>query len=381
VKVVKNIWGIWGILFFVCLPFSYSILPNIGIGISNGLTTILNPIAIRFGGNSNTALHSDSIFQYTQLVFLLVFAIAIGLSVRYIKQLSNSNLHTYLHIIGAYILAFFLLKYGIDKVFKFQFYDAEPNILHTNTGNLSKDMLFWTSMGSSYSYNLFMGLIEVIPGLLLLWNRTRFLGAIISLGVLINVVAINFGFDITVKINSSMLVALNLFILSFYSNRLKAIFLNKSSFQPNEKLVLVSGIKKRLLKGIAVTIILLECLTPFASTNSWNGDNRELPVLYGSYLVISGNSNDNITRIHIHSKGHFILEHSNGDMDDYKIKQGKNAQLIELFHSKTTWDVQSCGEQIIFTSSTGRIIKTTRIDLEQLPLNHDSFHWSIDHMH
>ena len=110
------------------------------------------------------------------------------------------------HVLVSNMLAFFLLRYGFDKLFKHQFYLPEPNTLYTPVGLLSKDILFWTSMGTSHSYNVFMGLIEIIPAFLLFFKRTRMLGGLISFAVLLNVLMINIGFDITVKILSSFLL-------------------------------------------------------------------------------------------------------------------------------------------------------------------------------
>ena len=42
-------------------------------------------------------------------------------------------------------------------------------------------------MGTSRIYNIFMGIIEIIPAVLLLHKRTRFLGGLIAFVVLTNV--------------------------------------------------------------------------------------------------------------------------------------------------------------------------------------------------
>ena len=128
------------------------------------------------------------------------------------------------------VVSFFLFVYGFNKVFKIQFYIPEPNTLYTPLGQLSKDILFWSSMGSSHSYNLFMGLVEILPALFLLFRRTRMLGAVISFTVLLNVLMINFGFDISVKILSSFLLFLSLVILAPYAKKLFSFF-----FQVNNK--------------------------------------------------------------------------------------------------------------------------------------------------
>ena len=45
-------------------------------------------------------------------------------------------------------------------------------------------------------------LLEILAAVLILIKRTRLMGLLLSLGILINVVAVNFGFDISVKLFS-----------------------------------------------------------------------------------------------------------------------------------------------------------------------------------
>jgi hypothetical protein len=103
----------------------------------------------------------------------------------------NLNLENKIRPIIRYYLALILFIYGFSKVFKAQFYLPEPNLLFTTLGNLDKDILFWSTIGSSRSYSIFLGIIEIIPAMLLLFRKTSFIGSLIATGVLLHVVAIN----------------------------------------------------------------------------------------------------------------------------------------------------------------------------------------------
>ena len=72
--------------------------------------------------------------------------------------------------------------------------------------------LLWTLMGYSRPYAVFAGLGEVSAGLLLLSRRTSTIGALISFGVMLNVVMLNFCYDVPVKQFSSHLVLAALFV-------------------------------------------------------------------------------------------------------------------------------------------------------------------------
>jgi hypothetical protein len=88
----------------------------------------------------------------------------------------------------------------------------EPNLLFTPLGQLDKDILYWSTMGSSYGYNLFLGCTELLTGVLLFFRKTRAIGALAAVFICANIVAVNFSFDISVKLLSSFLLLLSLFI-------------------------------------------------------------------------------------------------------------------------------------------------------------------------
>src|SRR5690606_13107281 len=78
-------------------------------------------------------------------------------------------------------------------------------------------------LGFSKGYNLFMGLAEVAAGLLL-FRRTMTFGAIITLMAAANVMAVNYFYDVPVKILSTALVAMTLFLLMRDAERLLRFF-------------------------------------------------------------------------------------------------------------------------------------------------------------
>lgn len=106
-----------------------------------------------------------------------------------------------------------LIKYGIDKILKAQFPEPEPNILFTRFGNLDKDILFWSTIGTSKIYNIITGSIELFSGALLLFKRTRFLGLLLAIISFTQILIINISFDISVKFFSLILLLMSLFLV------------------------------------------------------------------------------------------------------------------------------------------------------------------------
>lgn len=133
------------------------------------------------------------------------------------------NLYYWLTVGIRYYVALMLINYGLVKVIQLQF--PPPNIyrLTQEYGNSSPMGLAWTFLGFSRGYNLFMGLAEV-AAVLLLFRRTMTLGAIITLMTTANVMAVNYFFDVPVKIMSTTLVAMTLFLLLRDAERLFTFF-------------------------------------------------------------------------------------------------------------------------------------------------------------
>src|SRR5258708_15143340 len=104
---------------------------------------------------------SDTIGLNILLCLLLAISF-LGVLLLNVFKIASSKIIPFFKSLSAYYIAAILLKYGFDKVFKQQFYLPEPNILYTNFGSLTKDILFWSAIGTSYTYSLVTGGIEVL---------------------------------------------------------------------------------------------------------------------------------------------------------------------------------------------------------------------------
>lgn len=384
---LNNSVGIWILLFALSLPFTYIVFPQLGIELTNSFAQVSEWIAKNLLGIEifSSPTTSDSAAQFVQAFLLLIAAFLFTLILKKQNRFSEIQIEQFLHTSAAYILAFFLLKYGIDKLFQFQFYAPEPNTLFTPLGMLSKDILFWSSMGTSSSYNTFMGLSEVTPALLLLHHRTRLLGGVIALGVLVNVLAINFGFDITVKLLSMFLVITSLYVISPFFKSLYSFFILKeeSSVKSEQRLVL-SKKARLIVKSIVVILIFTEVLFSYVHVGSINGREMEKIAHYGSYFITQNDSDilgyQDIERIHIHSKGYLILENKDGNFIDFPIRIAPDRSII-IRKKNARIFVADLGSVVVFEIRKGRktsSINTEKIDLNELPARDDSFHWTVD---
>jgi hypothetical protein len=109
-----------------------------------------------------------------------------------------------------YWLALAMLGYGSAKILQLvgagQMPAAGAGRLDQRIGDMSPMGMLWTFMGASTPYQVFAGLAESVGGLLLLWRRTTILGAFVVMGVMTNVVLLNFCYDVPVKLYSAELL-------------------------------------------------------------------------------------------------------------------------------------------------------------------------------
>jgi len=377
--------------FVLTLSFPFYFLPNIGKFIFPFFEYCNQFWASFLHLNESAYLKviSDSTGLYLHLITLLIISLTGSLfwSV-FQKNSKNAKLKKWVYIGVSYYLALILFKYGFDKVFKHQFYLPEPNTLYTPMGDLSKDILFWSTMGSSYSYSVFSGLIEVFPAVLLLFRKTRLIGGLIAMVVMINVVMLNFGFDVSVKIFSLFLLGLTLIVISPYRRALIIFFSGQKPIQLNLE---CHNFKKKkqliiyaVVKSVIIGLILFESLGGYFETNNFNDDNFPRPYLHGAYTNVI--PNQSIKRVFFHRKQFFIIQNQQDKFMSYGLQFSEDlTQLIltdyEGGHFVLKYKVNTDNDisiQGVLQQDTINVT-TKKENLKDLPLlKNNSFNWSFD---
>lgn len=174
----------------------------------------------------------DKLVDYLNLLLVASLALVgtLGWSVLARRRREHERLHALLRVYVRYLLAFVMLGYGICKVFEGQFSPPADYRLLQRYGDSSPMGLLWTFMGASPAYVVFSGAAETLGAALLLFRRTATLGALVLVGVLTNVVLLNFCYDVPVKINSThYLVASVLLILPDLRRLLDVLLLNRAT--------------------------------------------------------------------------------------------------------------------------------------------------------
>jgi hypothetical protein len=332
----EKIIAVFFVLCIAFIPLNFD-----GKGIQYQITTfifqdLIQIIQRSFFDNAlkNADFSSDTIGLNVFILelFLISNFVVFGFQIFKIK---TQKLIPFSRIAVVYYLAFVLLKYGFDKIFKAQFYLPEPNILHTQFGDLSRDILYWSTIGTSRFYSISLGIIEVFTAVLLLINRTRVLGLLLAIGVFVNVILVNFGFDISVKTFSILLFMATVYAVFPF---LKAIF----NFLILKKLSTIFESKVKILKNqplqngiktFAIGMMLVLILYPYIVSKKFNDDNFPRLFLHGVYQVTATNQKSTdfkINRFFIHRKNYLILEDEKGKRIDYFFEMDSIKKQMKL---------------------------------------------------
>jgi uncharacterized membrane protein YphA (DoxX/SURF4 family) len=244
-------------------------------------------VNLGFGGFTDVPLFYIHIF-----VLLLCSAlIATVWSLLDRKRTEYQSLHAWVRLLVRYSLASSLFFYGFNKVFVAQMEPVwmYPERLVERFGDMSPAALLWSTIGYSPAYEIFGGLAEVFAASLLLFRRTTTLGALVAIGVMLNVVMLNFGYQVALKLPSMNLLLAAIFLAAPDLGKLTRFFVfNQRVDAPDASDPIL---EKRVLRfALTVTKVVVASLMLYNSISIGYRDamfrppsNR--PILFGLYEV------------------------------------------------------------------------------------------------
>lgn len=216
----------------------------------SGPVTVYPPV----NGSGDTTL--DYVHQFCYVAIAGVLALIWSILDR--KRGEYRYLHAWLRIWVRYALAFTLFEFGFSKVFPVQFQPPGLNRLLEPLHDFSPMGLLWTFMGFSPAYTFFAGAAVVLGGMLLLFRRTATLGALVSAAILLNVAMLNFCYDVPVKLFSTNLLLMAIFLAAPDLDRLVRVLLLNQATKPSAvDAVLFTARPVRVLSMAAKTLVIV----------------------------------------------------------------------------------------------------------------------------
>lgn len=375
-------WSIYFILYFYSLPF---------------LDFLWEPL-VEWTGRSigmpipNTGPNGsgDTLFNYIQLLCLLILSAASCLIWSAVSKRKQYNtLWVWTVTLVRYALVFYMFSYGVSKIALMQFPTPSLARLMQPYGESSPMGLAWTFIGASPAFSIFTGIIELTAGILLLFRRTTVFGTLFSMTVVTNIVAMNFCYDIPVKLFSTHLLLACIFILSpFISHVWSFFFAAKAVSLPKYVPILTRYPTARI--GLKIVVGALLCFMTFSYIFN-NNRYTTAPPLYGIYdaelFVLDG---DTLTAANDTNRWQFItidkwergaIKRINVPANRYDLKIDTKKLTMQYNADDSGWvlqyDVPDSNHLIVRGKLSGHYVYAAlcKKDLRNFLLINRGFHW------
>lgn len=190
--------------------------------------------------------------------------------------MSKFNYKATLELVCRQCVFIILNIYGLSKLFGGQFYmkgNIPSEVANTTLGEASGFSLAWTFMGHSYAYILFVGLFQLLGAWFLLWNKTKLIGALILLPIMLNIIVFDIIFlDVYPALANAIIVYLMLLLILFFNKEVVIDIVNKlTNFQSKSSI----PVKNRLIT-FGITILFIILIFSFDSLiEYWLGASKE----------------------------------------------------------------------------------------------------------
>ena len=246
-----------------------------------------------------------------------------------------------------------MLVYGLVKIFHGQFYTDEY-WKDTPLGELSGMQLVWSFYSYSPIYETFLGAIEVVVGLLVLFRRTIGLGIVLFLPVIANLVVINIIYQVGALGSAVPLLLAGMILLSLHFRSLKRCFWDSDERISRR----VADLRTILPKA---TVILVSC--GLAAVILYNNKLKFKPdpEIRGAWTFIEDSQ---IQRIYFEKGRTCVIKDKAGDLHFASYKTEANKLLtVTDDESRLNWrqapyDIEN--GSLVITADSGRQVLTPK---------------------
>lgn len=220
--------------------------------------------------------------NYINLILLFLVSVIFGViwSLLDKKSKNYDQLYYWVHTIVRYRLAFGMVGWGLKKVFPMQMVYPTIGMLNTPFIDMAEKKLYWSHVGVSFWYTVFLGFAELIPGLLLLHRKTAPLGGALAAVVCFNIVLANHVFDAGVAVPAAYFTLLGIYVVSqdigkIYEGLTLGKTVQLSRYYPTYDSRLKSN-TRRVIKWLSIFVFVP--LTAFYwGYGFFNGNNYNIP--------------------------------------------------------------------------------------------------------
>jgi hypothetical protein len=289
-----------------------------------------------------------------------------------------------------------MLFYGVAKLIPTQMPEPPLQALLRPYGELSPASVLWLQVGSSHPYEIMLGGVEVLGGLLLVWPRTATLGALVSLASMAQVFVLNMTFDIPVKLLSFHLLLMSLVLLAPQARRLANLFVLQRNSDPASQPELFASGRANVIAGrVQVTLgvwALIGCLAMGWQEWQEHGGGRQKPPLYGIWAVTGytvdaapvpplTTDQNRWQRLVFDEPGAVTYQRMNGELITTPATTDDHAVALPELHANLAVERPTPDRLRLDGQLDGRAVTMSleRIDLNGFTLRNRGFNWVQDY--
>lgn len=293
-----------------------------------------------------------------------------------------------------------MLFYGFAKLIPTQMPAPPLTALLRPYGEFSPASVLWLQVGTSYPYEIMLGAVEVLAGVLLFLPRTATLGALLGLASMVQVFLLNMTFDVPVKILSGHLLLMSLVLLTPQVRRLANILVLQRPSDPASQPELFTDARANNRSARVQALLGVWALIGCAwiSWQAWGeyGGGRAKPELYGIWAVrefqVDGTDLPPLTtdetrwqRLVFDEPGVVSYQRMNGELvpAQAEITDGTLALSAPDGSALADFTVSRPDPQRLELAGhlDGRAVRIAleQVDLDQFTLRSRGFHWVQDY--
>ena len=172
------------------------------------------------------------------------------------RRTQYARLSEWLRTYVRFGLASIMFSYGFAKIIPTQMPAPQLERLVEPWGEFSPMGVLWSFMGYSSVYQIFTGFGEAIGAFLLVFRRTTTLGALVLSGVLANVVLMNYTLDVPVKLFSTNLLLMAIFLAAPDAKRLVGMLVLNRGAEPRVMTPLFQTVLARRIATVAAGLFV-----------------------------------------------------------------------------------------------------------------------------
>lgn|SRR5690606_28042551 len=152
-------------------------------------------------------------------IFFFIVSIIKKYRLNNYSKISKEQIIDFIVLVLRWYLGYYMLKYGLSKLIDGQFVRSEE-ILNTPLKDIDKFNLAWYLFSLDKTFNVIIGLSQIIGAVLIIYNRTVLLGAIVLIPILAQIFLVDVSFT-TEMFGSALPIRLlgmliSVFIILYY---------------------------------------------------------------------------------------------------------------------------------------------------------------------